>query len=490
VSIPAQWARTWILYYNQPLKLFFPYSSCLHPFIQSSKALMLVDEIRNIFLSITAKDCVDYRLEMQDALEKNVPVTVHLQEDWASAAILVMTVCQQKLKDQDGYMGLFGYRYGWIPPVQPLSAKSITHLEWEWAKQHWTSREPPIFIFLPNPGSEAEQELKRWAKEVLEDEYPNCPSEQQTSLERQESFRQEVRDWANGRCINSYETAREIREKGISCIHHWNKSILKQACEVHRGEIRKRIPAAELGAIGRDRQVKALEEILVQLRKRQREVAAAFVIHGEENHGQWQFAHFLHGWKEWNKEDEILPLFQPDRPEDAAQLARWVCNQLGQEVALAEAMERLVAALAFRLSERNVVILVQSLGNGPDRWQRFSEDFWSPLRQRLGQAVSEKTRGRLHWFVVANEPCPLAPAALDWDSASLIPLPQLQTLCEQDVSVWLSHRNPRLNRDSIRLEQRAEISKAVTYKNGNPDGLPISVFARLESKGEWEFDHH
>jgi hypothetical protein len=83
---------------------------------------MPVNEIRNIFLSSTAKDCVVYRLEMKDALEKNVPVTVHLQEDWASAATLVMTVCQQKLKDQDGYMGLFGYRYGWIPPDQPLSA--------------------------------------------------------------------------------------------------------------------------------------------------------------------------------------------------------------------------------------------------------------------------------------------------------------------------------------------------------------------------------
>jgi hypothetical protein len=448
------------------------------------------DEIKNIFLSCTVKDCIHYRLQMKEALEY-VPVTVHLQEDWTNAASYVTDVCRQKLKDQDGYMGLFGYRYGWIPPDQSFSAKSITHLEWEWAKQHWTSRQPPIFIFLPNPGSEAEQELQRRAKEVLEQEYPNCPSEQQTSLQRQESFRQEVRDWANatGRCINSYGTALELMQKGSSCIHHWNRSILKQACEVYRGELRKRIPAAELGAIGRYQQVKQLEQILVQLRQRQREVAAAFVIHGEENHGQRHFAHFLHEWAEWNEEDEILGLFQPDRPEDAAHLARWACNQLGlgQEVALAEAMERLVAALAFRLRERNVVILLQSLGNGPDRWQRFAEDFWSPLRQRLAQAVSGKTRGRLHWFVVANEPFPFAPAALDWDSASPIPLPQLQPLREQDVSDWLRHRNPKLNGVSIRSGLRAEISKAVTHKDGKPDGVPLSVFERLQNKGMWEF---
>ena len=447
---------------------------------------MPVDEIRNIFLSSTAKDCVDYRLEMQDALEKNVPVTVHLQEDWASAATLVMTVCQQKLKDQDGYMGLFGHRYGWIPPDQPLSAKSITQLEWEWAKQHWSSRQPPIFIFLPEPGSEAYQDLKRRADEVLLQEYPNSPSERQTSLERQKSFIQEVCEWANNRFINNFKTVLELRDKASASIHHWNKDILKQAVQ-GPGGARQRISEAELGAIGRDQQLKELVRFRSELRQRQQEVAAAFVIHGEENHGQRHFAQFLHEWEEWNEEYETLPPSQPDRPEDPAHLARWACELLGQPATLAEAMDYLVATLAARLSERNVVIVLQSLGDAPDRWDQFSAGFWRPLQQRLGQTVSRKARGRLLWFVVAHEPCPLAAAALDWNSGKPIPLPQLQPLCEQDVSKWLEQRKPKLNGEKIRYEQRAQISMAVTHKDGKPDGVLLSVFERLQNKGRWEF---
>ena len=68
---------------------------------------------------------------------------------------------------------------------------------------------------------------------------------------------------------------------------------------------------------------------------------------------------------------------------------------------------RLLAALADRLTERNVVVLLQSLGNAPDRWDHFLAGFWRPLQQRLGHAVSGKTQRRLHLFVVDNEPCPL-----------------------------------------------------------------------------------
>jgi hypothetical protein len=448
---------------------------------------MPVDEIRNIFLSSTAKDCFDYRLEMQDALEKNVPVTVHLQEDWASAAILVMTVCQQKLKDQDGYMGLFGHRYGWIPPDQPLSAKSITHLEWEWAKQHWSSRQPPIFIFLPEPGSEAYLDLKRRADEVLMQDYPNSPAERQKSLERQKSFIQEVCEWANNRFINNFKTVLELRDKASASIHHWNKDILKQAV-YGPGGVRQRISDAELGAIGRDQQVNELVRYRSELRQRQQEVAAAFVIHGEENHGQRHFAQFLHGWwEEWNGEYETLPPSQPDRPEDPAHLARWACELLGQPATLAEAMDYLVATLVSRLRDRNVVIVLKSLGNAPDRWEQFSAGFWRPLQQRIGQDVSRNAPGRLFWFVVAHEPYPLAAAPLDWDCTQPIPLPQLQPLFEKDVFAWLDDRKPKLNGEKITDEQREHISKAVTHNDGKHDGVPSSVFERLQNQGNWEF---
>jgi hypothetical protein len=223
------------------------------------------------------------------------------------------------------------------------------------------------------------------------------------------------------------------------------------------------------------------------LRQRQQEVAAVFVVHGEENHGQRHFAKFLHDWEGWEDEDEICHLFQPDWPEDPAQLALWACEQLGHSVTLAEAMDCLVAILATRLTERNVVVVFQSPGKAPDRWDQFSSVFWMPLQQRLSQAVSCNARGRLHWFVVAQEPCQLAAADLDWDSAQPIPLPELQPLRQSDVDEWLKRRQPKLNGKTIRYEQRAQISKAVTHKDGIPDGAPLSVFERLQNQGNWEF---
>jgi hypothetical protein len=458
---------------------------------------MLGDEIKKIFLSSTAKDCNVYRKELKEALEKGVPVTVHLQEDWAGGAALVMTMCRDKIVDQDGYIGLFGHRYGWIPE-QSESAKSITHLEWEWAIKHWTSPQPPIFIFLPLPGREADQLLKQMAEDALQEEYSDSESERQESLRRQKSFLEDVRGWARNRFINFYETAQELREKGSASINHWNRDIWKQALQV--GEVaRVRISDAELGAIGRDEQVGVLEKILPHLRRPKREVAAAFVVHGEENHGQRHFANFLAEWEEWEEADQIYPPSRPDQPEDPAHLARWACGLLGQPVALDEAMESLVSTLAARLEESNVVVFLQSLGEAADRWSQFSADFWKPLQQQLGHAVSQNHRGSLYWFVVDHEPCPygeadifnpLAQDALDLNTkdqqlntTQLIPMPQLRPLKMEDVDDWLKGRKPKLNGERISYEKRAQIAMAVT----RPDGIPVSVFERLMNQGSWEF---
>jgi hypothetical protein len=134
-----------------------------------------------------------------------------------------------------------------------------------------------------------------------------------------------------------------------------------------------------------------------------------------------------------------------------------------------------------------VVIVLKSLGNAPDRWERFSAGFWRPLQQRIGQDVSRNAPGRLFWFVVAHEPYPLAAAPLDWDCTQPISLPQLQPLFEKDVFAWLDDRKPKLNGETITDEQREQISKAVTHKDGIPDGVPLSVFERLQNQGNWEF---
>ena len=48
-----------------------------------------------------------------------------LQEYRAAAAQDVVTLCLNRLADSDAYLGVFGFRYGWIPGGE---ARSITEL--------------------------------------------------------------------------------------------------------------------------------------------------------------------------------------------------------------------------------------------------------------------------------------------------------------------------------------------------------------------------
>ena len=446
-----------------------------------------------------------YRQQLKDALERGVPATVHLQEHWAGAAATVMKSCRDKLVAQDGYIGLFGFRYGWIPEEevaqepaeQPGNDRiSITHMEWRWALEHWSARsEPPIFLFLPETGSEADQNLRRWADEALREEFPDSEDECERSRCLQRNFLEEVRGWAKNRFINIYATERQLREKAITSIYHWNKEIWKQAAQ-GRGGITHRIPDKELGAIGRDEQVETLEVILAHLRHRADVVAAAFAIHGEQNHGQWHFANFLADWDEWEdgeNADDIHPPSRPDRPEDPARLARWACELLQRPVTLHDAMDGLLSTLAERLLNGNVVLILESLGEAADRWSRFVSDFWIPLERRLGEVVKTNHRGRLYWFVLDHEPCPvdchgifspLHDDDVEVDPSLVIPLPQLRSIACEDVSTWIRRKAPTLNGDKIRSERRNEISNAVTQQ----DGIPVSVFDRLQIRGLWHFD--
>ncbi|MFM7549673.1 MAG: DUF4062 domain-containing protein, partial [Cyanobacteriota bacterium] len=417
-----------------------------------------------------------------------------LQEVWVGAARLTVAACQDKIRDQDGYIGLFGYRYGW-QPFLPDSEQSITHFEWEFAIGHWPLPQPPIFIFLPSPGEEADRDLKRRAQDVLEDMHPDSESERQASLDLQHSFLQQVRRWAGNRFINFYATARELREKAIASVNHWNRDIWKQAA-LGRAGTSPPIPEAELGAIGREDQLQALAQFKAGLEEQHQEVAAAFVIHGEENQGQRHFATFLPEWEEWEDGDLILGPFRPDRPEEPEHLARWICEWLDHPAALAEAMTCLVTTLSTRLRDGHVVVILQSLGKAPDRWHQFWAGFWKPLRERLGQAVSPETRGRLIMVVVDHEPCaippgeifhplpsPLSEAALGWDTTRPIPLPELRCIDENHVKEWLRIRKPKLNGQPIKHHERARIAAAVIQQ----DGLPVLVFERLQGQGLWHF---
>src|SRR5262249_10846657 len=69
-----------------------------------------------IFLSSTIGDYEKLRREVQEALLKRAECVCFLSEDWAGGYDATVEKCRQRVLTSEGFMLLFGYWYGSIPP--------------------------------------------------------------------------------------------------------------------------------------------------------------------------------------------------------------------------------------------------------------------------------------------------------------------------------------------------------------------------------------
>ena len=322
-----------------------------------------IPEISQIFLSATAQDCREYREAVRDVVQAREPAAkISLQEDWAAGGEFVVDVCERRVKNCDAYMGLFGHRYGWIPPG---FTRSITELDFRWAVEHWSQPVPPIFVLLPEKGSEADEKLAASARPLLAREFPD-EHNRAAAVRAQQDFLASVVDWvADGRILVYYRNQLQLVGKALSCILHWNQELLRQACAGRRQPIGD-IPAAELGRIGRGEQQTALSEALDAFRERLGQRALAFLVHGPENHGQREFAEFLHGWNDEWDDDEVY-CGQPADVDSTGSLIFWARGQLRQPVLGAAAIEAFAEVLAARLARKSVVFVLRTAGRQPHR---------------------------------------------------------------------------------------------------------------------------
>ncbi|HCZ14406.1 MAG TPA: hypothetical protein DHV85_07365, partial [Candidatus Accumulibacter sp.] len=334
-----------------------------------------IAEISQIFLSATAQDCRQYREAVRDFVQDNeIAAKIFLQENWAEGGDFVVDVCERRVKTCDAYLGLFGYRYGWTPPG---FTKSITELEFRWAVDRWRQPVPPIFVLLPEKDSEADKQLREWARPYLEQEFPDEVSLAK-GVSAQQAFLASVVEWASdGRILVYYRTPLQLVGKALSCIQHWNQRLLRQALAGRR-EALGDIPAEDLGRVGREDQRAALSGALEAFRDRQGQRAIAFLVHGPENHGQREFAEFLYRWDdEW--EDIAVHCGQASEPDSIDSLICWTCGQLQEPVLGAASVDALAAVLAARLARGSVVFVLRTSGRQAQRLLTFQNGFWEPL---------------------------------------------------------------------------------------------------------------
>ncbi|MCM8662001.1 DUF4062 domain-containing protein [Accumulibacter sp.] len=447
-----------------------------------------IAEISQIFLSATAQDCRSYREAVRDALQRNVDgAQVWLQEDWAAGGQFVVEVCRDKVCSRDAYLGLFGHRYGWIPPDH---SKSITELEFGWALERWPRQQAaPIFVFLPLPGSEADDRLRAWAAACFRLE---CPDEASRRLQdqRQSAFLNLVRSWAAGRILLFYEHEQELREKAIASVNHWNLALLRRAIDDRR-QVKGDIPADELGRIGREPQRRALTDALAAFHDRPGQRAVAFLVHGRENHGQREFAEWLARSDEpWDEcgDDFSLHCGQPGDADSSESLIRWVGSELREPVIGEAAIEALAVAVAAALARRSLVFIQRSAGQQAQRLLHFCQDFWQPLLAALARRPAAGS-GRLYWFVVdhaclagecGGAVCSDEANGGAVDCERLLALPELGAITASQVRTWLGELRKSVGID-LGADRRQQIADYATH----PDGNPANVYDRLQREGFW-----
>lgn len=98
--------------------------------------------INRIYLSSTFQDLEKYRAAVAKSLRKANKYVVGM-EDYAAADERPLDRCLADVDSADAYIGIFAYRYGFIPPAGNDEKRSITELEYRRAKD-----KKPCLIFL------------------------------------------------------------------------------------------------------------------------------------------------------------------------------------------------------------------------------------------------------------------------------------------------------------------------------------------------------
>ena len=96
-----------------------------------------------IYLSSTFEDLKDYRRRVYEQL-RTLRHDVIAMEDYVAADERPLDKCLRDVRDSDVYIGLFAWRYGYVPRAGNPQRRSVTELEYLEAKKH----KKPCLIFL------------------------------------------------------------------------------------------------------------------------------------------------------------------------------------------------------------------------------------------------------------------------------------------------------------------------------------------------------
>jgi len=180
-----------------------------------------------IYISSTFEDLRDFRRRVYDQL-RSLRHDVIGMEDYVAADERPLVKCLRDVREADLYIGLFAWRYGYVPKTENPEQKSVTELEYLEAK----AQGKPCLLFL------------------LEDKVPWPPNLMDSATGENEdgrrikALRQTLRERA---LVATFKTADELAARVVAALYQWqSESAVAQAQPSAAVEVA--IPAGERAA--------------------------------------------------------------------------------------------------------------------------------------------------------------------------------------------------------------------------------------------------
>jgi|GEM_PF-2163058 len=433
-----------------------------------------------VFISATSYDMEECRPAAYKAIQEYGSGVAVTMENWNSEYRPAPEVCHDKLKQESShYVGIYGYRYGWIPGadgalipacdhIPDAVKKSITEIEYYWARHY----QKPMAVLIPKRGSKIDLDLKRRA------DLPNPQAED--AAVAQKAFHRVVK---NEGTIMPFSDVVELALQINKVVNKWQDDGLRgiaREAEPGGGGLRLQ---QEILQLGREDQVRQFEDWVDEVDASDLVRAACFIVHADnaELGTEQAVQRLAMQYDEISGADIKRITFNVDVLWQGQGLENMLCvigNQIENGWEPANLTE-LTARLAVLLGSSDVLLTILDAQRFQGGLTAFRNQFWLPLVQSLPNDLANQLLVLVEHENIIDENCAdfyCGKDALDdFDDAykpeHLILLPELKAFTEKEIRSWLRKR-PGFD------GQKAKLQAAALF--GETNGKPQSLYIKLQ----------
>lgn len=443
----------------------------------------------HIFVSSTSEDLKEHcRPVAIGVINRKKPYAVaEAMESWNEENIDPVKMCRDKVLASTHYLGIFAYRRGWVPNRPEIKGKSITEAEYDWAVEFGKRR----YVLMPLHGTKYANYL-----------FTQSIQQSEEDEKAQEAFRTRVK---NGVC-KFFEDLDDFKKQIGNMVNRWvatsGESLLDHFDHVDpsfpivapltvvvppstpstsQPTMTERSLPPELNyfQVGRIVNVGQFGSVMEIMRRKRNYAGACFLVYGPDGFGHDDLIENLRFGLSPSHQFISIPCMSTAGtnriPGLIKKISSWI-NGKSDSISVASIPQLADLLKEKKLKTQDIVIKIGSVHKFEGGVTGFTEQFWQPLIQGLGDSIGH----RLMVFITANDLAvngcdhllqDLTESPTKLDLAKILKFDRLQTFTNEDIEDWLATNFPNKPKNEIAGEVADIISET--------GGLPEKVYKML-----------